>query len=281
MPDWIDLQNKAFWGSFIFGFLSIGLWETYRPFRTLTVSNLRRWTIHLLLATCANIIVIVAPMSAVAVALLADSNPYGVLRPLPLWASFPLTILLLDLMRWAEHWAYHRIELLWRLHQVHHADPDYDLTTALRFHPFEALAGHVSTLACVWLLAPPLSAVVVSSAMIVVQNFFTHANANLPERIDLALRRIFVTPNLHRIHHSMHVEDQNTNFANVFSFWDRWFGTYRDRASDGLQPQRVGLDNVTPERALDLLDALAMPFRSLQPSSTAAPAEPAQPSQAR
>src|SRR5262249_41703854 len=136
------------------------------------------------------------------------------------WIPFPIrvvaAILLIDLMRYGLHWVEHAVPMLWRVHQVHHSDTDFDLSTGLRAHPLERLISFVSYQLVIVLLAPPPIAVLISEALSVGQTFLSHANASLPEWIDRPLRALFITPNMHRVHHSVEIPEQNTNFGDIF-----------------------------------------------------------------
>jgi sterol desaturase/sphingolipid hydroxylase (fatty acid hydroxylase superfamily) len=168
---------------------------------------------------------------------------------------------LLDLLRYGQHYVYHAVPVLWRIHQVHHADPDYDWSTSLRFHPGEVLLTQGIYLAVIAVLAPPAMAVLCLEFADVVENIFVHANVAVPGWIDNRLRRWLVTPDMHRIHHSDEFSEQNSNFGVVFPWWDRLFRTYRQEPAGGHVNMRVGLHEVDVRQGVSLIGMLALPFR--------------------
>jgi sterol desaturase/sphingolipid hydroxylase (fatty acid hydroxylase superfamily) len=137
------------------------------------------------------------------------------------------TILLLDLLNYAAHRTFHSVSFLWRVHEVHHSDPDYDVSTAARFHPIEVVGVQGAHLAVIALLAPPALAVFIAGLLTEVLNLFVHANASLPGWVERWLRIVFITPDLHRIHHSEDIGEQQRNLGQTFAFWDRLFGTFQ------------------------------------------------------
>jgi len=198
----------------------------------------------------------------VSVAALSAERRSGLLnRP---WLSEPvvwlLTLVLLDLSRFAMHYAHHRIPLLWRVHRVHHSDPDLDLTTGLRGHPLEMLTHQLGELAVVALLAPPLGAVVLTECLFCFQSFFAHANAELPPHFEAFLRFFLVTPDMHRIHHSEQGTEMDRNFGNLFPWWDRLFRTYLSTPLAGHAALVPGLRGLQTSRSLGLWFMLSLPF---------------------
>lgn len=260
------MSLHPYWIVLAITFLVIGEWETRARWRPLSVREKRRWLGHSALTGLGLALTwAVARVIPVAVAAQVARSPYGLLnRPwLPEPLAWILALLLLDLARYAMHYAHHRIPVLWRLHKVHHSDPDVDLSTGLRTHPLDSLillAGHLTAIA---LLAPPAGAVVLVECLFAFQTLFTHANARLPEWIETRLRRFVVTPDMHRIHHSSREEEQAGNFGDVLPWWDRLFRTYiaapeGDAAAlvPGLRGLRTGDDR------LSLRFMLSLPFRS-------------------
>jgi sterol desaturase/sphingolipid hydroxylase (fatty acid hydroxylase superfamily) len=165
------------------------------------------------------------------------------------------------LAHYAIHCLFHFTPLLWRIHQVHHSDPDFDLTTGVRTHPAELLLGEGINLAFIALLAPPPVAVIVLGIFTAMQNLFSHANLRLPTWFDAGLRRILVTPDVHRIHHSESIVEQNTNFGFVFTWWDKLFGTYLADPAQGHEKMGIGLQGFRDSRSMSILHLLSMPFR--------------------
>ena len=256
----------------IFTFAIFGIvatWETLRPLRNPSVSTTRRWAGHFaLLLTTSWTVALILPFSAVAAAIAVEDSPYGLLsRPwMPAWAAWVITISSLDFVRYGQHWLLHRAPLLWRLHKVHHADPDYDLTTGLRFHPLEALLTVGSQCAAVALLAPPPMAVLAGELISILQVHLVHGNVSYPEAVDKRLRLLFVTPNMHAVHHSIEIADQNSNYGGVFSVWDRLCRTWRQRSAAERAAMPMGLEEYPGESGAWFSTLFLLPFRKEQPS---------------
>jgi len=258
------------WSALLLAFATFAVWETFRPRNKLVASAGRRWAHHAILSLLINSpLAWIYPASAVVMAAAVSHNPYGLLnRPgLPIFLRYTIAVLLLDLARYAQHRLYHSVPMLWRIHRVHHADPDCDWSTSLLFHPAEVALTQASYLALVAILAPPPLAVLGIELVSVLQTFFEHANIAIPERIDTFLRRFLITPDLHHIHHSDQMAEQNANFGTVFSWWDRCFRTYLPLPAAGHQQIKFGLQELD-QRALSVPTLLALPFRKLEPTGT-------------
>ncbi|WP_374440236.1 sterol desaturase family protein [Stella sp.] len=244
--------------------------EVLRPRRTRTLPRRRRWPANLgILAIDAALLRLLLPAAAIGAAVAAERHGFGLLNAtaLPAWIAVPVAVVALDLVIWAQHVLFHRIPVLWRLHRVHHADRDLDVTTGLRFHPLEILASMAIKMAAVALLGAPAAAVVLFELLLNAAAMFNHANLALPAGLDRRLRRFLVTPDMHRVHHSVHRDETDRNFGFALSWWDRVFGTYRDRPRDGHAGMAIGtpgFDGPSEER-LDRM--LTQPFR--QPVSIA------------
>jgi sterol desaturase/sphingolipid hydroxylase (fatty acid hydroxylase superfamily) len=259
---WFTHENGLYSGILIAGFLLLAAWETYRPRRVLEAPTGKRWLLHgffLFLTSVTGALAL--RTAAVGLALAVSGSPYGVLNrtflPFPIQAV--LSFLLLDFVRYTQHYACHSVPFLWRIHQIHHSDRDFDLSTGVRFHPLEVLFTDGSYFLLIAVLAPLPSAVLCYEMCGVAQAFFSHANIRLPMRLEKVLRRIQVTPEIHRIHHSIDASEQRFNFANLFSFWDRLFRTYRDHPEAGEQMQ-FGLAGVAAAQSVRPLAMLALPF---------------------
>jgi len=209
--------------------------------------------------------------STVAVAVAVVNSKFGLLnRPsLPLAARWILGFVLLDLLRYGLHRAFHSVPLLWRVHQVHHSDPDVDLSTGLRNHPLEAIVVQGVFCLAIAVLAPPASAVLAMEFIGILQAFFSHANANLPVWMERLLGMLVVTPRMHRVHHSEEMREQNANLGEVFPWWDRMFGTYLDCPAAGFDHMRFGMEGSQSPASAGLLFMLAQPFRPLEHSEPA------------
>lgn len=242
-------------------FCAMALWEWLAPARPVRVARARRWSANLGLALVDALVVRLAlPGATVAVAVVAEHEGWGLLQrfalPAPLaWAA---ALLLLDLVLYLQHALFHAVPVLARLHGVHHADPEFDFTTGLRFHPLEILLSTLIKLAAVAALGAPVAAVVAFEILLNAAAMFNHANASLPRRLEPWARWIVVTPDMHRIHHSMVERERNSNYGAILSVWDRALGSYT-RSAPALQ---IGLPGWRDERAIaTLAGVLRMPFR--------------------
>jgi sterol desaturase/sphingolipid hydroxylase (fatty acid hydroxylase superfamily) len=222
-----------------------------------------RWLGNALIALLDTVVVRAAfPIAALSLSLLCLERQWGVsnIVPLPGWLAFASTILLLDLAVYGQHYLLHRVGFLWRVHRAHHTDPEFDVTTALRFHPLESiLATSVTLLVILAMGAPPLAVLtwqVLSGAL----NFIEHVNVRIPSAIERALRLLLVTPDLHRIHHSAAPGESQKNFANIFSLWDRLFGTYLAQPAAGHDAMTFGLEGFADPKHLRVHWILAQPL---------------------
>jgi Sterol desaturase len=259
-------EGSLKWAWLLLAFVIFALWETYYPRRVLVASTARRWSSHALLSFFCN--TLAAWLFRVSAVVIALANHHGLLhrQTLPFAIRCLIAVLLLDLLRYGQHYMYHAVSVLWRVHQVHHADPDYDWSTSLRFHPGEVLLSQGIYLAAILILGPPVAAVFFLELADIAQNTFVHANIALPLWIEAPLRRLLITPDMHRIHHSGEVSDQNTNFGTIFPWWDKLFGTYRQEALAG-DKMRVGLQGIGIQQGVSLLGMLTLPFRTAYNSS--------------
>jgi sterol desaturase/sphingolipid hydroxylase (fatty acid hydroxylase superfamily) len=241
---------------------AMAAWEFAAPDRRADIPRLIRWTNNLaLVAVDTALVRLLIPVLPVTAATWATANGWGLLSPLPLWAAIPLAFLLLDLLIWGQHWLMHRMPLLWRLHRMHHSDTHLDATTGLRFHPLEILLSTLLKIAAVVMLGAPAIAVIAFEIALNATSLFTHANIRLPDRADSLLRRLIVTPAMHRIHHSLRREETDSNYGFTLSLWDRAFGTYRAAPQDdpATMPLGIGAFHTRREAWLDRL--LTQPFR--------------------
>ncbi|HUO81736.1 MAG TPA: sterol desaturase family protein [Gammaproteobacteria bacterium] len=196
------------------------------------------------------------PVLAVGMALEAERRGWGLFNAAgwPAWVEFLLTLLLLDLVIYGQHWTFHKVPVLWRLHRMHHSDLDFDVSTGLRFHPFEILLSMGIKIAAVAALGAPAAAVVVFEVLLNGVTLFNHANFRLSPGVDRWLRLVVVTPDMHRVHHSVHRHETDSNFGFSFPCWDRLFRTYRAQPVDGHERMVIGVDSFRdPQRLLDLL----------------------------
>lgn len=243
--EFIMSYEKEIRMGFFFGMIAIiGLWELVAPKRALTVSKTVRWANNLGLVFFNSFIVrLVLPMAAVGVALTAQENSWGLFNnvDMPVWLAAILAIVIMDLVIYLQHVMVHAIPLLWRLHRVHHADPDYDLTTGSRFHTLEIFLSMGIKFCTILLLGPAVFAVVIFEVILNATAMFNHGNIRLPKSIDRVLRWFLVTPDMHRVHHSIEDDETNSNFGFSLPWWDRLFGTYRDQPRAGHKDMKIGI----------------------------------------
>ncbi len=247
-----------------FGILALmAFWEILAPRRTLSVPKRTRWLSNLGLVFLNTIALrVLLPAAAVGMALLAQAHTWGLLNTagLPLWASIVLAIVALDFAIYLQHVMFHAVPGFWRLHMVHHADLDFDVTTGVRFHTVEIVLSMIIKMAVVAALGPPPVAVVLFEVLLNGTSLFNHGNVRLPARLDRLLRLIVVTPEMHRVHHSVVPRETNSNFGFNLPWWDRLFGTYRDQPAAGHEGMTIGLSQYRDDRVIRLHWMLALPF---------------------
>lgn len=249
--------------------VTMASWEAVAPRRQRYVGGLARRAANLTLSLV-NIGAarVLMPLSAAAVAASAESAGFGLLHllPAPIAVEFVLAFVVLDGAIYAQHVLTHRVPLLWRLHAVHHADPEFDVTTGLRFHTLEILLSAVYKAAWVALLGPPVLAVLAFEIALNGCAMFNHSNVRLPIAVDRWLRWVIVTPDMHRVHHSVDHDEMNRNFGFNLPCWDWLFGTYRAQPRAGHEEMAIGLHDVDPTAAIPLHRLWLLPFR---PKNTA------------
>jgi sterol desaturase/sphingolipid hydroxylase (fatty acid hydroxylase superfamily) len=239
------------------------LWELAAPQRRLDIPRLVRWSNNTALVLVDALAVrLVFPVLAVGAADWAAAQGYGLLNTptLPEWVAVIAAFLILDLVIWAQHRLFHAVPLFWRLHRMHHADLDFDATTGLRFHPVEILLSMAIKIAVVVVLGAPPVAVLIFEVVLNATSIFNHANVRLPVSADRILRLLVVTPDMHRVHHSVIPEETNSNFGFNLPWWDRLFGTYRAQPRDGHTGMRIGLNRFRNRRELFLDRMLLQPL---------------------
>jgi sterol desaturase/sphingolipid hydroxylase (fatty acid hydroxylase superfamily) len=238
--------------------------EALLPRRERSVSRWIRWPSNLgIVAVNTVLLRILFPTAAVGLALLGEARGWGLLNALalPSWLSLVLAVLLLDLVIYLQHVMFHAVPALWRLHRMHHADLDFDVTTGARFHPIEILLSMGLKLAAVAALGAPALAVLVFEVLLNATAMFNHANLRIPGALDRVLRWVIVTPDMHRVHHSVVPRETNSNFGFNLPWWDRLLGTYRAQPAAGHQAMTIGLEQFRAPRELWLDRMLVQPFR--------------------
>jgi sterol desaturase/sphingolipid hydroxylase (fatty acid hydroxylase superfamily) len=272
---WVRIEGAVYWTVFVATFLGLAIWESLQPKHKAEKTE-RRWSKHgLLLVICTILSVGLWRISPVVLAANVAGRRFGALNQtwIPFAVRCILAILVLDLIRYATHRVSHSINLLWRVHQVHHSDPEFDVSTGARVHPIEVIWTQGAYLAAVAILAPPVAAVLIAEVTAGFQSFFSHANASLPRGLERPLRLVFVTPDMHRVHHSVEVSEQFKNLGDIFPWWDRLFGTYLAVPQAGDDGLVTGLEGFQNDRSLGLGFMLTQPFRREpeQPASDIAP----------
>jgi sterol desaturase/sphingolipid hydroxylase (fatty acid hydroxylase superfamily) len=251
-------------GIFVSAFVLVALWELFAPRRVLEIPRRVRWVNNLGLAAV-NIFVVrvLFPSAVVSMAILANERGAGLLNafPVPYPLAMILSLLALDLMMYLMHLMFHAVPALWRVHRVHHADVDFDVTTGVRFHPIQVVLMIPLKFAVVFVLGPPVLAVLVFEAMFNVFLAFSHSNIRIPAAVDRVLRWFVVTPDVHRLHHSVDATETNSNFGLAFTWWDRLFGTYRAEPAAGREGMTIGVDQFRARRDSWLDRLLLQPFR--------------------
>jgi sterol desaturase/sphingolipid hydroxylase (fatty acid hydroxylase superfamily) len=250
----------------IFGiFAAVALGETLAPRRLASVGKLRRWPSNIGIAVVNTVLLrLLFPTAAVGLALLAVKRGWGLLNVvhLPGWAAVALGIVALDLAIYFQHRLFHAVPVLWRLHRMHHADLDFDVTTGARFHPIEIILSMVIKMMVVGALGAPAIAVLTFEVVLSAASMFNHGNLALGERVDRALRLIVVTPDMHRVHHSILPHETNSNFGFSVPWWDWLFGTYKAQPDAGHDAMAIGIGQFRAPRELRLDRMLLQPFRS-------------------
>ena len=248
-------------------FLLFAAVEALVPRRERTQTRAARWTTNwaISIANTATLylLAIGLPLLAAGAAYDASQNGWGLFNiiGLPVWLEIVAAILILDFAIWLQHLITHKVPLLWRLHQVHHADVDIDVTTAIRFHPIEIALSMLLKIGLVYLLGPAAIAVILFEIILNGTAMFNHANIKLPLWLDAIVRRVLVTPDMHRVHHSVHRSEHDSNYGFALSIWDQLFGTYIPQPAEGHNEMEIGL-KWQDERPSKLGWSLTLPFRN-------------------
>jgi sterol desaturase/sphingolipid hydroxylase (fatty acid hydroxylase superfamily) len=249
---------------FFFGILVLmAAWDLLAPRRLLTTPKASRWFSNLGIVLLDTVAVrLILSTQAVGVALFVETHGWGILNNviLPPWTKIILGVLGLDLVIYLQHAMFHALPLFWRLHRMHHTDLDFDVTTGIRFHPLEILLSMGIKMAAVAILGPSAVAVVIFEVLLNATSMFNHGNVRLPGKIDRVLRLFVVTPEMHRVHHSVVIKEYNSNFGFNFPWWDRLMGTYHAQPLNGHEGMTIGLSQYRDPRRLTLPWLLILPF---------------------
>jgi sterol desaturase/sphingolipid hydroxylase (fatty acid hydroxylase superfamily) len=252
--------------AFFLGVLGVvGAWELVAPRRAPTTPKGLRWASNLGLVALNTLLLRLAfPLAAAGVAAFCAARGWGLLNHfrVPFWLALPVGVIALDFVIWLQHVMVHAVPLLWRLHRVHHADLDIDVTTGARFHPLEIGLSMLIKVAAIAVLGPPVLAVVIFEVLLNATAMFNHGNVRLPAGFDRVLRWFVVTPDMHRVHHSVEDDEMNANFGFNLPWWDRLFDTYRAQPRAGHETMVIGLRGHRDSREVARLPGMLMlPFR--------------------
>ena len=245
----------------IFAFMI--LWEFVAPRRERSVSRWIRWPSNLGIVAFNTVILrVFFPVAAVGFSVLSEDKGWGLLNvfALPSLLAIVLSVVLLDLAIYLQHVMFHAVPLLWRLHRMHHTDLDFDVTTGARFHPVEILLSMGIKLAVVAVLGPPMVAVLIFEVLLNASSMFNHGNVSIAPKVDSVLRLFVVTPDMHRVHHSILPHETNSNFGFNLPWWDRLFRTYIAQPANGHEGMTIGVEQFNAPRELRLDRMLIQPF---------------------
>lgn len=261
----IFAQEQTIRLAFFLGTLIVMLiWEIAAPRRRQEMPRLLRWTNNLIVVAIDSVLVrLLFPMLAVAVAIKAENNGWGLFNIIelnPVLAAL-LALLILDLIIYFQHVILHAVPVLWRLHRMHHSDLDFDVTTGIRFHPAEIILSMGIKLFVVLLLGAPALAVLLFEVLLNAASLFNHSNIKLAYKLEKAVRTILVTPDMHRVHHSVYPDETNSNYGFTVPWWDRLFGTYRAQPRDGHADMDIGIAEFRQTRELWIDKMLLQPLR--------------------
>ncbi|MVF23062.1 sterol desaturase family protein [Methylocaldum sp. BRCS4] len=261
----LEFESVIRLGFFLGVFGLMALWETLWPRRPRFVRRWIRWPNNLAIVGLNNLLLRVAfPTTAVGLAMAGTEKGWGLLNnfDLPDWAAVVLSVIVLDLAIYLQHVMLHAVPVFWRIHRMHHADLDFDVTTGSRFHPIEIFLSMAFKFMIIVTLGASALSVFIFEILLNATSMFNHSNVCIHARIDRILRRVIVTPDMHRVHHSILPRETNSNFGFNVPWWDRLFGTYLDQPADGHEHMTIGIEQFRTSRELWLDRMLIQPFRS-------------------
>ncbi|MGK0272036.1 MAG: sterol desaturase/sphingolipid hydroxylase (fatty acid hydroxylase superfamily) [Cocleimonas sp.] len=266
----INAEGSWRLGTFILLLVILSLWELISPRREKQKTGPNKYLNNRRLNNVAIVIIdtvlvrFLVPLLPVGAALYATQNSLGLFNviELPMWIVILFSLLILDLIIYFQHRIFHVIPLFWRLHRMHHTDIEFDFTTAIRFHPIEIMLSILLKLIVVLLLGAPAIAVLIFEILLSSTALFNHSNINIPKPIDKLLRRFIVTPDMHRVHHSVHRDETDSNFGFNIPWWDRLFGTYCAQPRDGHLEMSIGIEEFRSEKDTRIDQLLIQPFKS-------------------
>ncbi len=260
----LDNQPIIRLGTFFAVLIGVAVWEAVAPRRGRKLTRLARWPHNIGIVVVNTLLVrVLFPGAAVGMAFYVESRGWGLLNGSTVshWILVPICVVILDFAIYLQHVMFHAVPLLWRIHRMHHADLDFDVTTGARFHPVEIILSMLIKFAVIIALAPPPVALLAFEVILNATAMFNHGNARIAPAIDRLLRWIVVTPDMHRVHHSIEDDETNSNFGFNLPWWDRLFGTYRDQPRAGHEGMVIGIRGFSEPRVCDRLTGmLMMPF---------------------
>ncbi|KXO12777.1 putative sterol desaturase [Moritella sp. JT01] len=270
MSEWLIANGNTLRASAFIGLLILlAISEHYQPKRPLTVSKSQRWGNNLAIVLVNNLVLkLFVPFLAIDAAIFAEQQQWGLSSLASLGSStnqmliIMVSIMLLDAAIYFQHKIFHHIPVLWRLHRMHHSDLDIDVTTAIRFHPIEIVLSMLIKIAVIIALGVPVIAVVLFEMLLNLTAMFNHSNIRLPAKIDRYIRYILVTPDMHRVHHSVNGHETNHNFGFCLPWWDHLFGSYQAQPKLGHQQMQIGLPYFRDPKECQVQRMLTQPFRN-------------------
>jgi sterol desaturase/sphingolipid hydroxylase (fatty acid hydroxylase superfamily) len=264
--EFVMANEKTIRMSFFFGIIIVmALWEIIAPRRALTISKTVRWANNLGLVFFNSFLLrVLFPAAAVGMAAFASTHGWGIFNyyELPFWLTVVASVVMMDFIIYLQHVMVHAIPTLWRLHRMHHADLDFDVTTGARFHPLEIILSMLIKFATIAVLGPPVIAVIIFEVVLNATAMFNHSNVRLPLGLDRVLRWLVVTPDMHRVHHSIEDDEANSNFGFSLPWWDRLLGTYRDQPRGGHEGMTIGIRKYRdPKQVAWFPGMIMLPFK--------------------
>ena len=266
MTEFIIEHESTIRLGFFFGILLVmAIWEILAPRRDLTVNKSKRWVSNLGIVVLNTVVVrILFPTAAAGVAIYSIKQGWGVFNFIetPDWIAILVSVILLDMVIYWQHVIFHKVPVLWRLHRMHHADMDIDVTTGSRFHPIEIIISMLVKFSAVLILGVPVVAIIIFKVLLNLTAMFNHSNVKLPLGMDKVIRFLIVTPDMHRVHHSVIPQETNSNFGFNLSIWDRLFHSYTAQPKEGHNGMTIGLNEYREEQVAERLPGMLMiPFK--------------------
>lgn len=259
----IDSEASIRLAVFFFAFILLAVFEYFFPRRTLKYSKVQRWLSNLGISIFNTLLTrLIIPIAGVGAAVFVTEQNWGLLNliNLPAWLSIVTFLLVFDLTIYFQHRLFHAIPVLWRLHRVHHTDMDYDVSTGNRFHPLSILISSAIKLALIFVMGPLPVAVIIAEVLLNATSMFNHSNLKISLRFDSKLRYFLVTPDMHRVHHSLNPQEHSKNFGFNFPWWDRLFGSYKDQPEFGHEKMEIGIKGFNNEESSGLSNLLLQPL---------------------